>query len=80
MSYPMSREAYRKAIKQLNLTQEEAALLFNGKSARSGRRWALHGAPYHVALILLLMENFGITADDIEMLTERLHKRLASAG
>lgn len=79
MAYPMTQIEYVKALKQLQLSKEEAALLFNGKSDRSGRRWAKHGAPYHVALILTMMEHFAITVEDIEALSDRLHRRLEAA-
>ena len=76
MAYPMTSKDYVKALERLQLTKEEAAMLFTGKSDRSGRRWARHGAPFHVALLLTLMHHFGITAEEIETLSERLHKRL----
>lgn len=66
MSYPMSPEQYRKALKEFNLEQGEASLIFGGKSDRSGRRWASEGAPYHVALLISVMRDHQLSVEDIE--------------
>ena len=65
MPYPMSKRDYRAALEEFDLTQGRAALLFGGKSNRSGRRWAANGAPYHVALIITLMQEFELTPKDV---------------
>lgn len=75
MKYPMSRKDYRAAIEELGLTQARAAWLFNGKSDRSGRRWASEGAPYHVALIISLMQEFELTPEHIESLGRKWRKK-----
>jgi hypothetical protein len=68
MANAMNREEYLSALKELGVSQQRAAWLFNGKSARSGRRWAREGAPYHVALIIALMQEFELTPEHIEAL------------
>jgi len=52
----MSPKQYRDALARYGLTQGEAGWLFGGKSRDSGRRWAAEGPPYHVALLLTLMQ------------------------
>jgi hypothetical protein len=59
---------YRAALEDMGISPLRAAWLFNGKSERSGRRWAREGAPYHVALIIALMQEFGLTPGYIEVL------------
>lgn len=78
MKYPMSRKEYRAALEEMDLTQGRAAFLFNGKSSRSGRRWASEGAPYHVALIIALMQEFELTPEHIEALGRKYRKRVAA--
>ena len=68
MANVMTQEEYLAALKELGITRQRAAWLFNGKSARSGRRWAREGAPYHVALIIALMQEFELTPEHIEAL------------
>ena len=68
MAYSMTKDEYLSALKELGVTQQRAAWLFNGKSTRSGRRWAREGAPYHVALIIALMQEFELTPEHIEAL------------
>jgi hypothetical protein len=66
--YTMSKDDYRKAIREIGLNQAHAAWLFNGYSdtqGRTGRRWATEGAPYHVALIIELMRLYDITPDQL---------------
>jgi hypothetical protein len=75
MKYAMNKREYRAALDEWDLTQERAAWLFNGKSARSGRRWANEGAPFHVALIIALMQEFELTPEHIEALGARWRKR-----
>ena len=79
MKYPMTRKEYRAALEEMELTQAKAAWLFNGKSDRSGRRWASEGAPYHVALIIALMQEFELTPEHIEALGRKYRKRAAAA-
>jgi hypothetical protein len=76
MLYPMTKQEYRRVLKDYELTQARAAWLFNGKSDRSGRRWATEGAPYHVALIVELMREFQLTPEDIETLGRKYHRRI----
>lgn len=85
MKYAMTKDEYRNALKEYGLTQARAAWLFNGKSDRSGRRWARDGAPFHVALILALMQEFELEPEHIEALgapwREKLNlKRLRARG
>ena len=77
MKYPMSKKEYRAVLEEWNLTQARAAYLFNGKSDRSGRRWASEGAPYHVALIISLMQEFELTPEHIEALGRKYRKKAA---
>jgi hypothetical protein len=78
VQYPMSKDEYRQAIEKLGLTQARAAWLLNGKSDRSGRRWANEGAPYHIALILTMMEEFGLTSEHIEAIGRRWREPIMS--
>lgn len=68
MAVAMDHIEYRAALEEMGLDPRRAAWLFNGKSERSGRRWAREGAPYHVALIIALMQEFGLTPGYIEVL------------
>lgn len=77
MKYPMSKKEYRAALEEWDLTQAKAAWLFNGKSDRSGRRWASEGAPYHVALIIALMQEFELTPEHIEALGRKYRRKAA---
>jgi hypothetical protein len=61
----MSRRQYRQALDRYGLTQAEACWLFSGRTQRSGRRWAAQGAPFHVALLITLMDEGVITLEDI---------------
>ena len=79
MNYPMTKKEYRAALEEWELTQGRAAWLFNGKSDRSGRRWAAEGAPYHVALIISLMQEFELTPEHIEALGRKYRKRMEAA-
>jgi len=80
MAYVMTAEEYRKALEHYGLTQAKAAMLFNGKSDRTGRRWAAEGAPFHVALILSMMHRRGLTVDYIDGLGSKWRKRLKKGG
>lgn len=68
MSPPMTARQYKKALARYNLTQGRASWLFGGKTKMSGRRWAAEGAPYAVALLISIMDNFQLTPDDIDEL------------
>lgn len=59
--FTMPAREYRKALDRLRLSQGQAALIFNGKTARSGRRWVKEGAPFHVALIIELMRRLKLS-------------------
>jgi hypothetical protein len=72
----MSKKEYRAALEDMNLTQGRAAYLFNGKSDRSGRRWASEGAPFAVALIIALMQEFELEPEHIEALGRRYRKKI----
>jgi len=76
MLYPMTKKEYRAVLKHYELTQARAAWLFNGKSDRSGRRWATEGAPYHVALIVEMMLKFKLKPKHIEALGRKYHRRI----
>jgi len=73
----MSKREYRAFLEEHELTQGRAAWLFNGKSDRSGRRWAGEGAPYHVALIIAMMQEFELTPEYIEALGRKYRKKAA---
>lgn len=75
-NYPMTRKEYRAALDEFDLSQEQAAWLFNGKSDRSGRRWAAEGAPYHVALIVAMMQKCRLKAKHIEALGRKYRHRI----
>ena len=64
----MPGKQYKAALERYGITQGQASWLFNGKSRTSGRRWAAEGAPYTVALMIAVMDYYGITPDDIEEL------------
>jgi hypothetical protein len=64
----MDKTEYNKALNKLGLEPATAAWLFNGKSVRSGRRWAQQGAPYHVALLIALMQQFELSPEDIRQI------------
>lgn len=80
MKAAMSKKEYRAILAAYDLTQAQAAWLFNGKSDRSGRRWANEGAPFHVALIITLMEEFELTPEHIEALGARWRKRITATA
>lgn len=80
MKYPMTRKEFRAALDEFKLTQGRAAWLFTGKSDRSGRRWAVEGAPYHVALIIALMQEFELTPEHIQALGAKWRRRLEDRG
>ena len=63
---PMSARLYRNALERYVLTQGQASWLFGGKTKLSGRRWAQEGAPYSVALTIGLMDEYGISPEDIQ--------------
>lgn len=73
---PMSPRQYKAALERFEMTQGQASWLFNGKSKSSGRRWAQEGAPYHVALLITLMDQFGITADNLETLGKPWRRKI----
>jgi hypothetical protein len=73
--YPMKKKDYRAALKEFELTQGRAGLLFGGITDRSGRRWAALGAPYYVALLIEIMRKYKLHPDDIEMLGARWRKK-----
>jgi hypothetical protein len=60
----------RKALDRLNLSQVGAAELL-GHNARTARRWIVSGPPPGVAIILQLMLDGKITADDVAKARER---------
>jgi hypothetical protein len=70
----MDKSEYLAALNELGVSSQKVAWLFTGKSRRSGRRWAREGAPYHVALLLTLMQEFGLTPDYIEVLGRQWRK------
>jgi hypothetical protein len=76
---PMTREAYRAALTEMNLSQDNAAYLFTGKTGRTGRRWAKDGAPFYVALIIALMRKYHLSPADIRRLG-RPWRKLAALG
>ena len=47
----MTAAAYRAAIAELGITQEQAGALF-GAAGRTGQRWARTGPPLAVAMLL----------------------------
>lgn len=71
----MTSQQYRKALARYNLTQGDAGWLFGGKTRTSGRRWAAEGVPFHVALILTLMDELNLSPDDIENYGAKWRKR-----
>jgi hypothetical protein len=71
----MSPKQYRDALARYGLTQGEAGWLFGGKSRESGRRWAAEGPPYHVALLLTLMQHRDISPTYVEKIAMLLHKK-----
>jgi hypothetical protein len=73
----MSKKEYRAALEELELSQGRAAWIFGGKSGRSGRRWANEGAPYAVALVITLMQEFELTPEHIEAIGARFRKKAA---
>ena len=52
----MSPETYRRLIRDLDLTQEQAGELF-GYTGRTGQTWAAEGPPKAVAMLLLTIKN-----------------------
>jgi len=79
MSNPMTREEYRDALAEMELSQDNAAYLFTGKTGRTGRRWAKDGAPFYVALIIALMRKYDLSPADIGSLG-RPWRKLAALG
>lgn len=75
LQYPMTKEQYRAALEEFELSQAHAAWLFNGKSKASGRRWATEGAPFSTALIITMMRVFELTPGDIEHFGRQWRKR-----
>lgn len=60
----MTPAEYKAAIKQLGLTQHQAALWL-GVSERTGQKYAIKGPPLSVALLLRLMIRFGLKPQDV---------------
>jgi len=75
----MTREEYRDALAEMDLSQDKAAYLFTGKSGRTGRRWADDGAPFYVALIIALMRKYRLTPQQIGLLG-RPYRKLVALG
>ena len=75
MAYVMDNTEYRAALEEMGLTMTRAAWLFNGKTGRSGRRWGKQGAPFHVALIISMMQEFNLTPEYIEAMGARWRKK-----
>lgn len=73
---PMTPKQYKAALERFEMTQGQASWLFNGKTKTSGRRWAAEGAPYHVALLIALMDHFGITAEDLEVIGKPWRRKI----
>jgi hypothetical protein len=71
----MDYTEYRAALEEMGITMKRAAWLFNGKSGRSGRRWGKQGAPFHVALIISMMQEFNLTPEYIEAMGARWRKK-----
>jgi hypothetical protein len=68
----MTASQYNKALSHFKLTREDATLLFNGTTGnRSGRRWSVAGAPYHVALILTMMHQLKLSPELVDSLGKK---------
>jgi hypothetical protein len=67
----MNGAAYRKHLARLSLSQEEAGILF-GASPRTGQRWANDGPPLSVAVLLVLVQRFDLTVDDLRKIIDKL--------
>ena len=76
MRQAMTAKQYRKALKHFDMTQEQAAAIFNGTPNRSGRRWAAAGAPFHVALIFTLMHKLDLSPELIASLGKKWRDRM----
>lgn len=66
----MTKEQYRKAIEAIGLNQVHAAE-FLDVSDRTSRNYAASGAPDVVAMLLLIMIEYGISVDDVNKLMKR---------
>jgi hypothetical protein len=60
----MTPAEYKAAIKQLGLTQHQAALWL-GVSKRTGQNYAIKGPPLSVAMLLRQMIRFGLKPQDV---------------